>query len=82
MHPGARSQEVIRPTLVANDQTPEIAGAGEESLYLPAPLVAPQVAPVLDLRFLAPPPVRSNHLYALRSELRVERVGIVGPIPD
>src|SRR5215208_7221542 len=44
------AQKVVCPTLVAADQTSEIAGPSEEPHYLPAPLVTPQLAPVLGLQ--------------------------------
>src|SRR5918998_2491626 len=81
--PEAREAEVVlRPPLVAHHQPTEVPEPGEQPLYLPAPLVAPELAPVLGLRLLAVPPVRRDHLYAPLSENRVERVGVVGPIPD
>ena len=44
------AQKVVCPTLVADDQTSETAEPSEEPLYLLAPLVTPQLAPVLRLQ--------------------------------
>jgi hypothetical protein len=76
------AEVVLGSSLVADHQPPEIAQPSEEPLDLPAPLVAPELAPVLGLRPPPVPAVRGDHLDALRSEGRVERIGVVRPVPD
>ena len=77
-----KAQEVIYPTLVTDDQTSEAPEPGEQALHLPAPLITPQLAPVLGLRFPTPPSVWGDHLDTLALKLRVERVRVVRPVPE
>ncbi len=72
-----QAQEVLVLVFVAHDQTPEVLKPGEEPLYLPPPLVAPELASILSLFLLAVPSVRSDHLDALLKKGLIQRVRVV-----
>src|SRR5215211_4524625 len=68
------AQEVLLLVLVADHQPPEVLQPAKEPLYLPSPLVAPQLASILALFLLSVRSVRGDHLDALLKERLVERV--------
>lgn len=60
----------------------EFVEPSEQTLNLPSPLVAPQYAPVLCRRPLAVALMRRNHLDALHGKRLIERIAVIGKIPD
>jgi hypothetical protein len=76
-----KAEEVLGLALVAGDEAPEAMEPGEESLYHPAPPVAPQLPAIL--RLAAAPTMWSNQLHAtLVPEPLIESVAVVGLVPD
>jgi len=56
---------------------------GKETLYLPAALVAAQLAPILRLRFLTVTLVRRNQFdIALMQETFIEWIRVIGFVGD
>src|SRR5260370_5985294 len=76
------AQVIERMTLIADDQSAEIAEPREEPLNLPTPLVAPQRAAILGLGTFATAPVRRDHLDPEVDKRLVQGVCVVGEIPD
>src|SRR5215469_7231565 len=68
--------------LIAHIEPTKVAQPGEQSLDLPPALVAAQRAAILCLWPLASPPMRSNQLDALPSEIPIHRVGIIRPVTN
>ncbi len=73
---------VERVALVTGDQTPEVAEPGAEPFDLLPALEASERTAVLRLGPDAAPAMGSDHLDAQRSQRRVQRVGVIGAIPD
>jgi hypothetical protein len=67
---------------VADQYASEILQPGEESLHFPAAFVPPQRAAILRLRFLAVGPMWGNQLDPLLGQALIERVAIVGFVPN
>lgn len=67
--------------LVTSDQLPKAQHPGEEALDVPAAAVASEGATILCLA-RATRVRRRDHLHAHRTQLRVERVAVVGPVTD
>ncbi|TPW00989.1 MAG: hypothetical protein FD124_3828 [Alphaproteobacteria bacterium] len=75
------AEEVSAPALIAGDEAPRVLEPGEETLDAPAAAVAPQRATVLG-PVDAIASVRSDELDVDRRERAVERVAVVGGVPD
>ena len=76
------SKEVFDVVFPPGDESAEVVHPGEEPLHFPSPAIAPQLTPVLRPLF-APAPVWRNHFDSiLGGKLLVERVRVVGCIPD
>jgi hypothetical protein len=67
---------------VTNQNPPVVLQPRKQPLDFPAPLVAPQLPPILRPRFLAIALVRPNHLDRERLKLCIQRVRVVRLIPD
>src|SRR5512145_1275042 len=67
---------------MTGDQAPEVLQPGEQSLDLPAPLVAPEHPPVLGHPFPAAQVGCDQLDPALLAQPLVQRVAVVCPVPD
>lgn len=68
--------------LPANNGAAKVVEPGKEAFNLPTPAVAPQRAAVLCNRFDAIGSVRRDQFDTLLSERLIERIAVVGKIPD
>ena len=75
------TREIGRAPLVAGDESARVLEPGEESLDSPAAFVAPERAAVLG-QIDAIASMRSNQLDVVRGEGPVERVAVIGRVPD
>lgn len=76
------AQVVSIMIFVTHKNPAEVLQPRKQPLHFPAPLVAPQLPPVLRLRLLAVALVRSDHLYVDHFQLRIQRVRVVCLIAD
>ena len=74
-------EKVLRGSLVAHDDPPEVLEPGKKSLYLSPPSVATQRATVLRPLFPGPPG-RSDQLHATPCKFGIQSVRLVGVVPD
>jgi hypothetical protein len=79
MYETGKSMIVILP---AGHNPSELVEPGEQAFDLPASMVATQYASVLGRRLLAVPLVRRDHLDTIVNESRIERITVIGTIPD
>ena len=73
--------KVRAAALVARDEAPRVLEPGEEALDSPAAFVAPERAAVLG-QIDAIASMRRNQLDVVRGEGAVERVAVIGRVPD
>ena len=76
------AQEVFDVVVVPGQDASEVAQPGEKAFDFPASTVATQRPPVLRRRSDAVSAMRSDHLNTLGSKLLIQRVRVVGFVPD
>jgi hypothetical protein len=79
MHEGGEARTTVIP---AGHHALVLVQPGEQALDLPPAAIAPQGAPILGRRTLPVAAVRGNQLEALGREPLIERITVVGTIPD
>jgi hypothetical protein len=77
-----KGSEVIKESIPSRQHTLEFVQPGEQALNLPSSAVTPERALILCLRSNTIAFVRSDQLNALGSKPAIERITIVGAIPD
>src|SRR5581483_2503352 len=77
-----KAQVVVIVIFITHQNPPVVLQPSEQPLDFPAPLVAPQLPPVLGLRPLAVALVRRNHLNVECLQLRIQRVRVVCLVAD
>ena len=75
------AEEVLDVVFPSGDKAAEVVHPGEEPLYLPASAIAVQLASILTIAS-APPIGRNQFDSVLFSQLRVERVRVIGFVAD
>src|SRR4051794_29699938 len=74
--------KVLNLTLVAGHQPPEVLQPRVRALDNPAPLVAPELPPVLMRRLPVVPALRDDRLDVALHQKRPRRVGVVAAVGD
>src|SRR5215213_1763006 len=74
--------KVLNLALVAGDQAPEVLQPRVRALDNPAPLIAPQLPPVLVRRLLVVPALRDDGLDLARDQQRSRRVAVITAVGD
>src|SRR5689334_12130330 len=76
------AEKVLQVILIPRDQTPEVLQPGKQAFNLPTPAIATQAAAILSARLGAVGFVRRDQLNALVSQAVVQRVAVIGLIPN
>ena len=77
-----KAEEVLWVILPSDEDATLPLNPCEEALDHPAPCVSPQPASILCSRFAAIGSVRRDHLDAVPTQFHIQRIAVVGAIPD
>ena len=77
-----KAQIIERMAFIADDEPPEVAQPGKETLNLPATAVAAQGAAILGLGAFAVASVGRNHLDPKPGQRYVEAIRVIGAVAD
>src|SRR6478672_12683342 len=77
-----KSGITLGTAIPAGDDALEGVEPGKSALDLPSPFISPQRSAILRRRFLAIALMRRNHLNALCGKCCIERIAVIGKIPD